>query len=151
MVRLLVGKPRFNNYISVPGMITIRRIFLFVFVHLVASCATVYEPEILIFDYEDFGPQSQVQDLLGSFWRPWSEDDLTEEDTRNIQIVVYAGMPLGDVKKRYTTDPSKGHVYRYVKYRNAVRYLDKKIEEDVAHNITSRFIDVRKELVAVFE
>lgn len=132
-------------------MITIRFLCIAFLLKHILACAPLLEPQTLIFNYDDFGPQALAQEFLkGSWWR-WSESGASTADAEDVQIIVYAGQPLASVKEQYPIDEAKGRDYRYVRYRDAIEYLDSKIEEDLIPSLTDELKDIRSELIAVFE
>lgn len=82
-----------------------------------------------VFDYEDFGPQSAVHELIGSQWYQWKsygDPDPTNKD--KIKVVVYWDESLDEIKAKYPVSPSEKSDYRYLKYSKAVSHLNRLTE-----------------------
>ncbi len=55
-----------------------------------------------IFEYEDFGPQVMAWEEIGMQW--WQWDNHGDDDPKSkydIKVVVYAGMPLDEIKSDF--------------------------------------------------
>ena len=82
-----------------------------------------------IFDYEDFGPQVAVYELIGFQWWQWeSHGDPDPGNKAAIKVVVYWNEPLTTVKTRYPVIPEKKQDYRYLVYDKARDHLQKLIQ-----------------------
>lgn len=83
-----------------------------------------------IFDYEDFGPQVAVHELIGYQWYQWNSHGHSNPDTIDkIMVVVYWDESLENIKKRYPIIPAKKQDYRYMEYSLAVSHLIRLIPE----------------------
>lgn len=115
------------------------------------ACVTLPQEQTLIFDYSDFGPQAMAQELLGKSWWQWQSSEESLLSSEDVQIIVYQGIPISILKKRYPDDLDKGRDYRYIKYEDALEYLNQKIDENVIPSLTVDLNSIRTELVAVFK
>lgn len=83
----------------------------------------------LLFRYEDFGPPSMADGLLGSEWWSWEAGGSFERcDAFDVRVVVHDGRRLEDTRARYPTVRGVGD-YRLVDRGRALRYLDERIAE----------------------
>ena len=83
-----------------------------------------------IFDYEDFGPQAAVHEIIGFQWYQWnSHGDSDPNTTDQIKVVVFWGEGLEKIKESYPVVPSKNQDYRYLDYSRAVSHLKALIKE----------------------
>lgn len=94
-----------------------------------SGCTPTTKPvRTLLLDYGDFGPQVIAHELLGMEWYQWdAHGDEDPAHSYNIKVVVYQGMPLESVRKRYPTIKDKID-YRYVERHEATRFLQKAIK-----------------------
>lgn len=85
--------------------------------------------QMVILDYQDFGPPSMSHALLGHEWWQWqAHGDPDPRQTYPVKVVVYRGIPLADVKKRYPVNAQQEQDFRYVAYDTAITYLDQQIQ-----------------------
>jgi hypothetical protein len=104
-----------------------------------------------VFDYEDFGPQAMAWERLGMQWWQWKsygDDDPAHKD--DIKVVVYAGVPLDEVKKVYPVDEARKKDYRYFAYDDALKYLERHIRE-LESQKAQWAVEVRNRLVRTRE
>jgi hypothetical protein len=85
-------------------------------------------PSTVVLSYEEFGPQSDSYELIGYGWNQWKSEGHELPDDVPIKVVVYRGLDLDTVKRRYPTARGKSD-YRFVEYRSALEFLEKKIKE----------------------
>lgn len=124
-------------------------LILFVFF---ASCAwgVPNKPEAYILKYEDFGPPAMSNDLLGMDWWQWQDHGDSSPQQYDIKVVVYRAIRLQDVKEQYPVIPIKKLDYRYLEYRDALRYLDAHIDENAIEIITNKLVTTRKIIINRF-
>ena len=92
-----------------------------------------------VFEYEAFGPQAMVYDLLGMQWWQWLTPGGVEPDNAfDIQVVVYCEGQHSDIEKRFPVDSAAQKDYRYITKNDAIRYLDIHINEDFLTAITQQ-------------
>lgn len=77
----------------------------------------------MVLRYQDFGPQAAAFELIGYQWYQWLECPCGDSDEHEIKVVVYKGIPLKLVKRKYPVTKGKSD-YRYLDYKKAVTYLD---------------------------
>ena len=85
------------------------------------------KPQVLIFDYQDFGPQVSVYESIGFEWWQWdSHGDGNPNTQYPIKVVVYKG-ELKDVKSIYPVNPSEFQDYRYLECRAALQLISSQV------------------------
>ncbi len=103
-----------------------------------AGCATSSKTTMVL-DYEDFGPQAAAYETIGMAWWQWERQGDPDPNHRyDIKVVVYRGIPLEQVQARYPVVADKKQDYRYVSYDDAMKYLDRQIQENVLPEVTQR-------------
>jgi hypothetical protein len=123
-------------------------LFLFSFLSSGACAAPKSGTEVL--RYDDFGPQAMSYELVGMGWWQWQPHGDSRPREYDIKVVVYRGTSLAQVKRRYPVNPSKDQDYRYVKYNDAIRYLDTQIAENLIDTTTERLKLTKQRLLDRF-
>ncbi len=83
-----------------------------------------------IFEYEDFGPQVIAWEEIGMQWWQWDKHGGSDPKAKcDIKVVVYADLPLDEIKRRFPVDKDKKQDYRYLEFNNSLKYLEKNIRE----------------------
>jgi hypothetical protein len=100
--------------------------------------------------YDDFGPQVMAWELLGKEWWQWEPHGSSRPREYDVKVVVYRGINLANVKKKYPVIPSKEQDYRYVKYDKAMRYLDEQLQEDLSDLTAVKLKATRQRLLDRF-
>jgi len=115
------------------------KVLLAVFLVFAAGCRATTEERTLVLQYTDFGPQAACWEYIGMEWWQWEPHGDSNPRTRyDIKVVVYKKMPLAQVQKMHPVDPGNKKDYRYLPYKKAMEYLDKRIEEDALPEVTAR-------------
>ena len=85
----------------------------------------------LVLEYEDFGPQSAVYDVLGYQWFQWNtHGDPDPRKVDNIKVVVYRStLPLSVVSRMYPVEKEKLQDYRHIDCQSALQLIDRNILE----------------------
>ena len=113
----------------------------------VAGTAAAAEPEMVVLDYGDFGPQAAAVELLGMDGCAWAPPhDVQGLEACDVKVVVYRGMDEAAVAKVHPVVKTKLQDYRYVEWDKAVAYLDEWIAEDVVPMVTARMRRARAKL-----
>jgi hypothetical protein len=88
-----------------------------------------HSPNSFLMRYSDFGPPSSSYQLLGSEWYQWNSQGPDDPKGRDdVRIVIYRNVDLPTVKRTYPVLKGKSD-YRYIEYREAVEFLEKRIDE----------------------
>ncbi|HSP62367.1 MAG TPA: hypothetical protein VLQ90_05225 [Pyrinomonadaceae bacterium] len=68
-------------------------------------------------------------ELVGEPWNQWQAgpSDLAEDNV-DINVVIYRGLDLAEVKRRYPVVRGKSD-YRYAEYARAIEFFEKSIRE----------------------
>lgn len=103
----------------------------------------VKKDNIIIFNYSDFGPQARAYKLIGMEWWTWSSHGDSRPRKYDIKVVVYKDISLDEVKKLYPVIKEKKQDYRYLKYADAIKYLNKHIGEEYSNNL----IETKKKII----
>ncbi|MCI5159203.1 MAG: hypothetical protein D3906_12390 [Candidatus Electrothrix sp. AUS1_2] len=61
-------------------------------------------------------------------------------------MVVYRDIPLPEVQQKYPVDPEQRKDFRYLEYRNALRFLDEKITENMLDSVMEQLKSTRKKI-----
>lgn len=96
---------------------------------LVTTSAVAQTEHALVLDYNDFGPQVEAYELLGMQWWQWQTHGDSRPRNYDIKVVVYKDIDLETVKAKYPVDCLREKDYRFVKYSDALQYLDERIQE----------------------
>lgn len=105
---------------------------------------TVYSQNILVLKYDDFGPQAAAWELIGTKWWQWDSHGDSHPDTEyDINVVVYRGISLDNVKARYPVIKEKKQDYRYLEYEKAIKYFDDTIKENILPEVTLKIQKTR--------
>ncbi len=99
---------------------------------LIASCSLAGQSLVdktLVLEYQDFGPSDIAEEILGpSHWQ-WDNGHYDTPQQFTINVVVYRGLSLSDVKKAFPVQPKEKKDFRYVEYDQAVLWHDKYIAQ----------------------
>ena len=83
----------------------------------------------LVLCFDDFGPPSLQEGLVGSEWWSWEAGGSFEPgDSFDVRVVVFSGRTDAEVQARYTTVKGISD-YRRLSRDAALGYLDEKIAE----------------------
>jgi len=127
-----------------------RTAIIFLSFLLVANC---YKPhgKTLVKNYSDFGPQAMAWEYIGKEWWQWNPTGGSDPKTKyDIKIVIFRDIQLVEVKKKFPVIKEKKQDYRYLKYKTAIEYLDKNIEEGILPEVTELLMRTQKDLIANF-
>ena len=103
--------------------------FLFVVILLILGCKNAPR-QYVVLDYEDFGPQSMAWETIGMQWWQWdNHGDSNPNSKYAIKVVVYRDTSLKQIESLFPVDKAKKQDFRYIDYREAIRYLDRNIIE----------------------
>ncbi|MCI5122066.1 MAG: hypothetical protein D3908_12915 [Candidatus Electrothrix sp. AUS4] len=114
---------------------------------LLTSCAVHSQQEVVLLDYNDFGPQIIAREVIGMEW--WQWQDHGEPDPAAVypvKVAVYRNIPLTEVEQKYPVAPEQKKDFRYLEYQNALRFLDEKITEDMQESVTEQLKATRKKI-----
>lgn len=115
-----------------------------------ASQALAETKQTMLLDYGDFGPQAAAYELLGMQWWQWQSHGDSRPRHYDINVAVYKDINLEKVKAMYPVDVSQEKDYRYVKYADAMRYLDEQISENVIPELTEQLWSVKAKIKNYF-
>jgi hypothetical protein len=114
---------------------------------LLTSCAGQSRGKVLVLQYADFGPPSPAHELIGMDWWQWLDHADSRPLNYDIQVIVYRDFSLENIRETYPTDPSHELDYRYLRYSDAMKYLDRMIEENAIVSLTTRLQVTRQQIV----
>lgn len=106
----------------------------------------------LSLNYRAFGPQAMAYEIIGNEWWQWQKsggDDPTK--SFDIKVIVYRDASVAELTERFPLIPEKFIDSRYLKYEDAIVYLDKHIAENATPELTRRLAGTRAKLVEHFE
>jgi len=104
----------------------------------------------IAFNYASFGPQELAYDLIGKEQWQWQPTESTDPSTRyDIKVVVYTEADLDKLGRRFPIIEEKFMDYRYVKYDDAVAYLDAQIAKSTDPDLTKTLEATREKLRAM--
>lgn len=79
-------------------------------------------------------------------WWQWQEHGDSRPQEYDIKVVVYTQMTEQQLESRFPVVPEKNQDFRYLKYEDAMAYLDKHIEENVMEPVTQTLSSTRRSL-----
>jgi hypothetical protein len=125
-----------------------RLAFLLLFT-LLTSCSVHSQQEVVLLDYQDFGPQIIAREVIGMEWWQWQEHgDSDPAAVYPVKVAVYRDIPLTEVEQRYPVEPEQKKDFRYLEYQRALDFLDEKITENMLENVTEQLKTTRKKIVS---
>ena len=90
------------------------------------------DKNICILDYDDFGIQAMVYELLGYQWYQWNRHgDPDPNGFYDIKVVVHKDIPRGKVEEFYPVIKELEQDFRYVEYTRALSYINRQIRDIV--------------------
>lgn len=111
----------------------------------------------LVLEYEDFGPQAMAYEMIGMQWWQWQNHGAIDPSTQyDINVVVYRGVPIEEIKTLFPVDRSAHMDFRYVEFEAATTYLDRRISDlgeikkDWAVALQKRLIDTKSKIERKF-
>lgn len=126
------------------------RILLILF-SLISGCVQASSNNTLVLDYKDFGPPSAAYELIGNDWWQWLPHGDPRPKSYKIKVVVFRGIDLKKAKQLFPVNEHKKQDYRYVKYTDAMNYLNQNIKQDLLPDVTKIFKSTKKKLKDHFE
>jgi len=82
----------------------------------------------IIIAYEDFGPPVIAYQLeIGHAWNQWKNEGHELPDDVDINVVVYRGIELEEVRKQFPVIRGKSD-YRYLDHARAIQFLEEQIK-----------------------
>ena len=132
-------------------LLRVLSIFFLALLLFVAGCAKGGDAHTLVLAYDDFGPMSMSWELIGlDVWQWENSDDGDPNSKYPIKVVVYKDIPLETVQRTYPVVPEKEQDYRYVRYSDALIYLDLHIA-DMKNDIAGIKASLKKDTQADVE
>ena len=131
------------------GLISMK--YLMLFALLVTTSAVAQTRHTLILDYNEFGPQVEAYELLGMQWWQWQPHGDSRPRKYDIKVVVYKGIDLETVKEKFPVNQLQERDYRYVKYSDALQYLDERIQEIEIPELTAKLKVTRVRIQDYFD
>ena len=126
-----------------------RNIIISLFLMVLVSCAsTTPKATAYVLEYRDFGPPVIASDLIGMDWWQWKNHGDSRPKEYDIKVVVYKNIDLVEIKKLYPVVASELQDYRYVKYHDALKYLDEHIADKVIEEVTNTLIDTKNKIIS---
>ncbi|MFC1836472.1 hypothetical protein ACFL2Q_17410 [Thermodesulfobacteriota bacterium] len=114
---------------------------------LTVACGAQVDSRTLVLKYSDFGPQIMAWETIGMEWWQWdNHGDSDPKATCEVMVVVYRDIPLPRVERMYPVVPRKEQDYRYVPYGDAIRYLNRNINEKRGLGITEDIVRLTERL-----
>jgi hypothetical protein len=123
-----------------------RRFLLSILLLLFTACAVQAVGKTLVLPYNDFGPPSAAHEVIGMDWWQWLEHGDSRPRRYDIKVVVYRDTDRDRVQRSFPLDPSQELDYRYLEYSDAIRYLDRMIEENVIDSLTPQLQSTRERI-----
>lgn len=114
---------------------------------LLSACATQAAGKTLILQYDDFGPPSAANTLIGMDWWQWQPHGDSRPRHYDIKVVVFRHLDLQRVQQSFPTDPAREMDYRYVDFADAIRYLNRMIADNAIESLTQRLTMTRQRII----
>lgn len=108
------------------------------------------QADVLILDYDAFGPPVIAHELLGPEWWQWQPHGDSRPRKYKVKVVVYGSIPKAEVERRYPVDRTKEQDFRYVSKQAGVEYLDKNIEDAPVDSVRQRLLETRAAIARFF-
>ncbi|RWX47194.1 hypothetical protein H206_02506 [Candidatus Electrothrix aarhusensis] len=116
---------------------------------LLTSCSVHSQQEVVLLDYNDFGPQIIAREVIGMEWWQWQDHgDSDAAAVYPVKVAVYRDIPVTEVEQKYPVEPEQKKDFRYLEYQRALDFLDEKIAENIQENVTERLKATRKKIVS---
>ncbi len=116
---------------------------------LLTSCSVHSRQEVVLLNYNDFGPQIIAREVIGMEWWQWQDHGDSDPATvYPVKVAVYRSIPLTEVEQRHPVEPEQKKDFRYLEYQRALRFLDEKIAENIQENVTEQLKATRKKIVS---
>ncbi|MCI0505624.1 MAG: hypothetical protein L0Z73_05885 [Gammaproteobacteria bacterium] len=116
-----------------------------------SGCAHAETQNTLVLDYEEFGPPAAAYKLIGNDWWQWLPHGDSRPKKYDIKVVVFKDIDLDKVQRQFPIIEQNNQDYRYLKYNDALEYLDRNIEEDLLPEVTTKLKTTKQKLVQYFE
>lgn len=111
------------------------------------GCASHLEKTTLVLDYSDFGPQAMAYPALGPKKLSWQPQIPLIAGQGEIRVVVYRDIGLEELKTVYKVDQDNFVDYRFIEYEDAIKYLDKRIAQNLLARITKQLENTRHTII----
>lgn len=110
------------------------------------ACSAQTTSKTLVLQYNDFGPPSAANELIGMDWWQWQDHGDSRPRRYNIKVVVYRDVDLQKVRQLFPTEPASEIDYRYASFTDAIHYLDRMIEENAIESLTLRLKETHQRI-----
>ncbi len=101
-------------------------------------------------DYRAFGPQAMAYEIIGNEWWQWQEGGAISGQSYDINVIVYRNVTARELREKFPLVKEQLIDPRYLKYDDAIAYLDKHIAENLNPELTDRLSATRKTLIEHF-
>ncbi|MFV1985132.1 MAG: hypothetical protein ACC657_16405 [Thiohalomonadales bacterium] len=125
-----------------------RTLVLIAFFFLFSCTINEFENNTIVLNYNDFGPQVISNHVLGMGWWQWQNHGASRPKLYDIKVVVYRNIELHKIKKTYPIDPIAKKDYRYFRYSDAIKYLNKHIKDNVMEELTKQLKRTKKKITS---
>jgi hypothetical protein len=106
----------------------------------------------LSLNYAAFGPQAIAYEIIGNRWWQWQETaGETPPEDFDIKVIVYRGASSQELLEKFPVIEEKRIDSRYLKYEDAVAYLDRHIAKNESAALTATLEQTRARLTRHFE
>lgn len=120
-------------------------------VSLVIFCLSACtQSNTLLLDYHEFGPPAASADLIGHDWWQWQPHGHSYRKDYPIKIVVYDKVSPQAVQSQYPIEPEYQKDYRYLPKKQALIYLNEKINENAIEDLTQTLMNTRHKIQSHF-
>lgn len=125
------------------GNLNMRIIAIGMLVVLLSHCASRLEKNSIVLEYADFGPQAMAYPVIGPKRMPWAPDTPVLIGEGKIYVVVFQNLELEQIEDKYNPDPEANIDYRFLRYQDAMRYLDAQIANNILAKVTRQLEQTR--------
>ncbi len=124
-----------------------KRLLLVFSLGLLMGCASHNSQQMVVLDYDDFGPQVIANEVLGMAWWQWDNHGDSRHRNYDVNVIVYRYVALKDVASQYPVNVEKKIDFRYLHYQKALDYLDEKIAENAIEAVTETLRKTREKII----
>ena len=112
-----------------------------VFIILIILSACAIKSDVIVMNYDEFGPQAMSFETIGYGWYEWNSHGSQSMD--NIKVVVYQNNKSSVLNQYQDSQSSPAIDYRFIYHQSALDYLNRNIRE---LSTTNQFPDIISQL-----
>ena len=115
---------------------------------IVIACTQSIKSNVIILDYQEFGPQVIAYKAIGKEWWQWQPHGNPRPSKYDIKVIVYRDIALEKVRNKYPVEEDKKIDFRYLEHTESLKYLDNNIDDNIMENVTEQLKKTKEKIIS---